>query len=203
MRCNPSALKSSSTTRHRASAAAGVGLRRRSAASGYGYATTKAGRRALVSTITLSLSLSLFVASSVPARASPSCLSYAEARAAHRNAHLFWHGRAHCWDANGGRTAARKVRQHEPPSAPSSPKSESDKSDKTPMLLYPTLVQGAGIPDAQFLNAISMSSWPLILDVDAVTADAELDTCCWPELETSFRERWASMPAAWFMAGLR
>ena len=201
--CNPFALKSSFTTRLPGSAAAGDGLRRRSAASGSGSATSTGERLVLVSTITLSLSLSLLVALSVPARVSPSCLSFAEARAAFPGKHLWWHGhRERCWDANGGRTAV--VKSHSKPLSPSAPSSP----DTTPMLLYPTLVKGDGIDDAALLDASAMTSWPILLDIDEITSDAPepQDECCWPALaalEPPFADRWAALPSTWFFSALR
>ena len=71
------------------------------------------------------------------------------------------------------------------------------------MIMFPTLVQGAGIDDANYLDTRSVNSWPVLLDIDAVTAEtpeaANDEACCWPILEPPFRERWAAMPAAWFV----
>ena len=155
------------------------------------------------------------VASSVPARASPDCMSLAEARAAHPGKHLYWHrrGKDRCWDDTGpsrrysvgarGRAAERPqiespVPSPLPPAAPQRKRNER--------LLFPTLVQGAGPDDPQLLVGAPMQAWPLLLDIDAVTASApppDADECCWPPLEPPFRERWADMPATWFFSALR
>lgn len=45
----------------------------------------------------------------IPAFASNSCPTEGEARAAHPGEHLWWHGRAHCWDTTPGR---RHEREH-------------------------------------------------------------------------------------------
>jgi hypothetical protein len=116
-------------------------------------------------------------------------MSFGEARAAFPGKHLFWHGRAKCWNDQG--RAAARVRAPLPPERP----------EKTPMILFPTLVEGSGTtPD--MLNAGPSSEWPLILDVDVVTSDAE--RCCWPPLDepppATFTERWLAMPPAWILA---
>jgi len=196
MRCRSTGLKSIFTTKPRASAAAGDGSRHRSDVSGSACAITKGERRALVSMTMLSLTLSLLVASSVPARVSPSCMSFTEARAAFPGRHLWWHGRhGKCWDDRGGAAAANnKTRtQPLPPQRP----------DKTPMIMFPTLVEGAA-PDAQMLSA-SMTDGPLLLDIDEITANKQdPPDCCWPQLSeapaATFHERWMAMPPAWVLA---
>lgn len=141
---------------------------------------------------TLTALLVAFVAFCVTARASPSCMSFGEARAAYPGKHLWWHGRAKCWDDHGMSAAGHAVRPPVPPKRP----------DKTPMILFPTLVDGSGAPP-EMLNERPADSWPLILDVDAATAD-EPDRCCWPDLDAeppaTFTERWLAMPPAWVMA---
>jgi hypothetical protein len=131
-----------------------------------------------------------FVAFCVTASASPHCMTFGEARAAFPGKHLFWHTRARCWNDSGRAAAAAHVRQ--PPLPP--------RRDKTPMILFPTLVDGSGAPP-EMLNERPADSWPLILDVDETTAD-EPDRCCWPALDdeppASFRERWSAMPVDWF-----
>jgi hypothetical protein len=139
---------------------------------------------------TLTALLVAFVAYGVTARASPQCMTFGEARAAFPGKHLFWHGRAKCWDDHGRPTAHLRAPLPGP------------RPDKTPMLLFPTLVEGTGTsPD--MLNAGPSSEWPLILDVDSATADAP-DQCCWPPLDeppaATFTERWLAMPPAWVLA---
>jgi hypothetical protein len=62
------------------------------------------------------------------ARASQSCPSFAEARAAHRGAHLWWHGRAHCWDATA-------PGQRVPKTAPAEPSSKAAALTPAPLPL--------------------------------------------------------------------
>jgi hypothetical protein len=141
----------------------------------------------------------LLVALSVPARASPECKTLAEARAAYPGKHLWFHGPRHCWDATPGRRHFIRHRQA-PTTAP-----EPIKNDRRdPTIVWPTLTQGAGV-DAPFLNAAPATAWPLLLDVDALTAEPDPPECCWPAIEddppaANFRERWTAMPAAWIMA---
>jgi hypothetical protein len=144
------------------------------------------------------------VAFGVTARASVDCKSFAEARAAYPGRHLWWHGRApHCWDDSGPARHSRRL-----PVVPV----PAERPDKSPMLLYPTLVQG-GEPDPAYLAARSITDWPLILDIDEVTAggpaadangnSVSADECCWPQFAdppASFRERWSAMPATWIVA---
>jgi hypothetical protein len=144
------------------------------------------------------------VASGVPARASTSCMTVAEARAAHPGRHLWWHGREHCWDASPG---ARETRPRvEPPRSapplPPLPAPRPIKDDDVPTILFPTLVGIADLAelDPQMLTAEPMESWPLLLDVDQVTADNDdlsgKDYCCWPALEPDFRDRWTATVSA-------
>ena len=132
-----------------------------------------------------------FVAYGVTARASPSCMSFGEARAAFPGKHLFWHTRAKCWNDSGRAAAAAHVRQ--PPLPP--------RRDKTPMILFPTLVDGSGAPP-EMLNERPANSWPLILDVDAATAEP-VNSCCWPALDdepaATFAERWSQIPTTWIL----
>lgn len=145
--------------------------------------------------IVLSALLVASVVFGVTARASQSCMTFGEARAAFPGHHLWWHDHhKHCWDANGpARAAAGKTKSLQLP---------LQRPDKTPMLLYPTLVQGPPA-DPQLMAGSSMTDGPVLLDVDEVTAEPA-DHCCWPPLDdepaASFRERWAAMPVTWLVA---
>jgi hypothetical protein len=124
----------------------------------------------------------------VTARASPSCPTLAEARAAYPSKYLYWHTARHCWNATPGR------RRHDAPTPV-----PAARPDKTPMLLYPTLVQSGAELDPAFLAPEPASAGPLLLDVDEITA-GPIDEPSAAEAETNFRDRWSVMPAAWFMA---
>jgi hypothetical protein len=120
-------------------------------------------------------------------------MTYAEARAAYHTSHLWWRTEHHCWYASPSRHVIR--RKHEPATAPTAPQ---------PMIMFPTLVQGAGV-EAQMLNVAPSVKWPsVILDVDAATASADPpDECCWPPLDPpaeNFSERWQAVPSYWFTA---
>jgi len=76
-----------------------------------------------VTSIVISIAaLSLgFIALLVSVRASPSCLTYAEARAQWPTRHLYWHGRGHCWDASPRRRRDVRETEHPKPTAPARP----------------------------------------------------------------------------------
>ena len=147
--------------------------------------------------------LGCFVASSVPARASPECRTIAEARAAFPNKHLWWSYRdgARCWHDNAPvrSTMRRPVSHARPAPAP------------RPSVLWPVLA-GAEPPIAAALfYPGAMTRWPVLVDIDADPApiadasgnDVTRDVCCWPPLEPPFAERWYAMPASWFQYGGR
>jgi hypothetical protein len=144
------------------------------------------------------VALVAFVASSVPARASPACLTLAEARAAYPGKHLYWHGARHCWDDRGpGHAAVSK------PVGPALPPAQINDAP-APTILYPTLVMDMDPPDPAFLASAPVSAGPLLLDVDEITAapiDANGNDAT-PRVETSFRDRWLAMPASWFLAAI-
>ena len=145
----------------------------------------------------------LLVALCVSARAAPDCMSLSEARAAFPNVHLWYRldGGRRCWSDNGPTRRQPTVHRPRAPLAPSMP------APRPTSVLWPTLVatepSGAALfrPDA-------MTAWPLLLDVDEITAEtpvAELPECCWPPLDepvTEFRERWFAMPSSWFLAAI-
>ena len=103
-----------------------------------------------------------FIAWSVPARATPSCMTYAEARAAFHTSHLWWHSMRHCWDDRGpvGRAAAAKTERMLPGKLP-----PPQQPDRTPMIMYPTLVMRDGV-EAEMLTPKPATFWPRLIDVD-------------------------------------
>ena len=161
-------------------------------------------RDALGVSAALWLSVAL-VASIVPARASSECKTIAEARVAFPNKHLWWSRAEHggrCWHDNGPArhsTTRRPVPLTEPAPAP------------RVSVLWPVLAGAEPPATAALYHAEPMTRYPLLLDIDALTApgmvdasgnDASADYCCWPPLQADFRERWFAMPATWFFAAL-
>lgn len=132
--------------------------------------------------------------------ASEACMTKAEARAMYPKAHLFWHGREHCWNDKAGSIRYR-VKHKQPADAgqlrAQAPKPPQDASGNSPAkkILWPTLVPTVEFSFQSFLIAEPMTLWPPVLDVDEVTAD--LPDCCWPKLDTDFEVRWNEMPAVW------
>jgi|SRR5262245_4860278 len=62
---------------------------------------------------------------SLPASASPSCMTQSEARAKFPNSHLWWHGAGHCWDATPSRTQlSKRIRARETKPAQTEEKAE-------------------------------------------------------------------------------
>jgi hypothetical protein len=144
------------------------------------------------------VALVALVASSVSARASPSCATLAEARAAYPGKHLYWHGPRHCWDDRGpGHAAVSK------PVRPALPPAQINDAP-APTILYPTLVMDMDPPDPALLASAPVSAGPLLLDVDEITGaaiDANANKAP-PRVESSFRDRWLAMPASWFLAAV-
>lgn len=140
----------------------------------------------------------LLVALSVTARASPSCATLAEARAAYPGKHLYWHGPRRCWDDRGlGRAAVSK------PVRPTLPPAQINDAP-APTILYPTLVMDMDPPDPALLAPAPATAGPLLLDVDEITGqaiDANANKAT-PRVESSFRDRWLAMPASWFLAAI-
>jgi hypothetical protein len=216
--CEPNKLKSFLRMKPRASDAVGVGLLRQSAESGFVSAMQKVAAHVSRSInmrrlILWSLILWVLVACallSVAARALPSCLAFGEARVAFPGKHLYWHGPAHCWNDSSramtfappsGRSPPRPRARPAPGELPVIPvRPDRPALPDTQTILFPALVPGPGTT-SDMLNARPTTEWPLLVDVDAVTAEAEpVDYCCWPPLDepsASFRERWFAMPTTW------
>ena len=138
----------------------------------------------------------LLVALSVPARASPECKTIAEARAAYHGKYLYWHTSRHCWNATPGRrhSVGARDRATERPQIPTTPA-------PSPMILFPTLVQGDTGVDPLLLAAEPATTGPPLIDIDEATGGGPAPIEPAPETPAAnFRERWTAMPAAWIMA---
>jgi len=55
----------------------------------------------------------VFALAALPAHASKSCMTMAEARAQFRTSHLYWHGSGHCWDATAPQHRIARVKPRE------------------------------------------------------------------------------------------
>jgi hypothetical protein len=52
----------------------------------------------------------VFALAALPAHASKSCMTMAEARTQFRTSHLYWHGPGHCWDATAPQHRVARVK---------------------------------------------------------------------------------------------
>jgi hypothetical protein len=66
-----------------------------------------------------------------PSQASKSCLTLAEARQQFGQAHLYWHGAGHCWDASAGRQGVIH-RAAQADARQTNPRDASDETDSVP-----------------------------------------------------------------------
>jgi hypothetical protein len=83
--------------------------------------------RSAIMRIAISAAAIASVVASLPASASPSCMTQSEARAKFPNAHLWWHGPNHCWDATPSRTQlSKRIRARESKPAPA----EEEKTER-------------------------------------------------------------------------
>jgi hypothetical protein len=72
-----------------------------------------------------------------PSKASPSCMSMAEARKHFGSSHIYWHGPDHCWDATPSRQhGVHGVRRREP-TREAERKAEPDRPDPAKPVLKP------------------------------------------------------------------
>jgi hypothetical protein len=55
----------------------------------------------------------VFALAALPAHASKSCMTMAEARQQFRTSHLYWHGSGHCWDATAPQHRIARVNPRE------------------------------------------------------------------------------------------
>lgn len=131
------------------------------------------------------------------AHASPACMTKAEARAAFKTSHLYWHTEHHCWDNR----AHRPVKADPPPKVkpvenkPVEPVVLADASGNglirrgkvAQEIVFPPLVasQSAIAKDIMSVQR-PITEWPLMLDIDATGPDPDkgIDGCCWPPLES-------------------
>jgi hypothetical protein len=59
----------------------------------------------------------VFTLAALPAHASKSCMTMAEARQQFKTSHLYWHGSGHCWDATAPQHRIARVKPREDPQA--------------------------------------------------------------------------------------
>jgi hypothetical protein len=115
---------------------------------------------------------------------SAACLSRADARAKWPDAHLFWHGAAHCWDNSrtgaGDYSAApsptKPVHQDPPPKKePPSWLERAGPQAPEAAIYFPAMIKGNGLDayplliwQQPWLVPTSITAWPLLLDIDRV-----------------------------------
>ena len=153
--------------------------------------------------------------------ADTACLTLQQARVQFPKDHLYWHGRNHCWDNQGGAPHSvvkknplslvpdKEVVQnsHSPERLQTRQKQQlglqPDKTKPQQMtagaetILWPTLKQSSTVADIRFWTTkTEITRWPLLLDVDMITSDRDPpDACCWPILEINFEDRWSETNA--------
>ena len=125
----------------------------------------------------------LFLLMAATAATSKSCLTKEEAKKLWPNEWLYWHTERHCWDHIKGTSGLYEERQPEPTQQPANivpaplPKQVKTTEERTlrePEIVYPTMVfNKANILEMTpltmhqpWLSTQSISSWPLLLDVD-------------------------------------
>jgi hypothetical protein len=112
-----------------------------------------------------------------PATSKP-CLTKEEAKKLWPN-ELYWHTERHCWDHTKRTSGTYEERQPEPTQqaaniVPPLPKQVRTTKEREPEIVYPTMVfNKANILEVMpltihqpWLSPQSISSWPLLLDVD-------------------------------------
>ena len=114
------------------------------------------------------------------AATSKPCLSKEEAKKLWPNEWLYWHTERHCWDRIKGTSGTYEERQPEPTQRAANimpaplPKQVRTTKEREPEIVYPTTVfNKANILEVMpltmhqpWLSPKSISSWPLLLDVD-------------------------------------
>jgi uncharacterized iron-regulated membrane protein len=109
------------------------------------------------------------------ANAEPSCMTEAEARAAHPRAHLYWHTARHCWDNIPGGQQRYDVAKpvEKPPAVPQAKPASMTRDRKSTGM--PSLVQGTGVDGEIITRDEQIAMWPPIIDLSALTPAAEME----------------------------
>jgi hypothetical protein len=110
---------------------------------------------------------------------SAACLSHSDARAKWPDAHLFWHTDNRCWDksrvSSGDYGApAKPVHQDTPPKKePPSWLERAGPQAPEAAIYFPAMIKGNGLDayplliwQQPWLVPISITAWPLLLDID-------------------------------------
>jgi hypothetical protein len=72
----------------------------------------------------------VFALAALPAHASKSCMTMAEARAQFRTSHLYWHGSGHCWDATAPQHRIARVKPGEERQVPQDTRQDRSEVDQ-------------------------------------------------------------------------
>jgi hypothetical protein len=128
--------------------------------------------------IAMVASLLFLLMVATPAISKP-CLTKEEAKKLWPNEWLYWHTERHCWDHTKRTSGTYEERQPEPTQqaaniVPPLPKQVRTTKEREPEIVYPTMVfNKANILEVMpltihqpWLSPQSISSWPLLLDVD-------------------------------------
>jgi hypothetical protein len=135
----------------------------------YGY---QSGAAAMVAILLLLMAAT--------AATSKPCLRKEEAKKLWPNEWLYWHTERHCWDHIKGTSGTYEERQPEPTQQAANivpaplPKQVTTTKEHGPEIVYPTMVfNKANILEVMpltmhqpWLSPQSISSWPLLFDVD-------------------------------------
>jgi hypothetical protein len=114
------------------------------------------------------------------ANAEPSCMTEAEARAAHPQAHLYWHTAKHCWDnIPGGQRRYDAAKPLEKPPAPPQAKPAPmthDEIDTAPKpTVMPSLIRGTGIDGEIMIRDERITMWPRTIALNTPMPVAETE----------------------------
>jgi hypothetical protein len=138
-------------------------------------------RLVLVGVIAVSLVACILIRQAYGADVDKSCMTKAQAQAAHPGKWLYWHGPRHCWDDKPGRFTTNthvvygktnSLKLARPALDPNGNVAHhsgkpliDDAPAPGPSIYYPSLMTGAGTDDAM-LRAEAMTTWPAIADFD-------------------------------------
>ena len=139
--------------------------------------------------------LGCFVACGVTtARAADLCLTLPQARAIHPNEYL-----SIIWMAAVD-VGAHQPQQHGEPPGIGATRKHLRYRRRVRRCSGLALASEAKPVDAALFTPEPATAWPLLIDVDEITAGPVAD-CCWPALdEPPFTDRWFALPSNWFAA---
>jgi hypothetical protein len=105
----------------------------------------------------------VFALAALPAHASKSCMTMAEARQQFRTSHLYWHGSGHCWDATALQHQIVRVKPREEPQVPQD-RSEVSQPEPGWRNAMSEMLPGDGLFEASAMQTPLAAIEPLRLD---------------------------------------